>query len=149
MTSPITEAALAAVAARLVAALPSVAVERARRAPVDIESETLPRLVLHIDTLEADVSAEPGTTHYRIGLTVVGTTIGTSDLDAQQAVLALHAAVVAALAGWTPSTAGLGDVAELGADFLLHDVDQSATPAGEFAARFELLAVTATGNPYL
>ena len=149
MTSPVTEVALAAVTARLVAALPSAVVERARRAPVDIESEALPRLVLHVDSLEADASAEPGATHYRIGLTIVGTAIGTSDLDAQQAVLALHASVVAALAGWTPSTAGLGDIAELGADFLLHDVDQSATPAGEFAARFELLAVTPTGSPYL
>jgi hypothetical protein len=149
VTVPVAEAALAAVAAQLVAALPLAVVERARRAPVDIESEMLPRLVLHIDTLEADVSAEPGATHYRIGLTVVGTAIGTSDLEAQQAVISLHASVVAALAGWTPSTAGLGDVAELGADFLLHDVDQSATPAGEFAARFELLAVTPTGSPYL
>ena len=149
MTSPVTEVAVAAVTARLVAALPSAVVERARRAPVDFETETLPRLVLHIDTLEADASAEPGATHYRIGLTVVGTAIGTSDLEAQQAVISLHASVVAALAGWTPSTAGLGDVAEIGADFLLHDVDQSATPAGEFAARFEMLAVAATGNPYL
>ena len=140
---------MAAVTARLVAALPSVVVERARRTPVDIESETLPRLVLHIDSLEADASAEPSATHYRIGLSIVGTSIGTSDLEAQQAVLTLHASVVAALAGWTPSTTGLGDVAELGADFLLHDVDQSATPAGEFAARFELLAVAPTGSPYL
>jgi hypothetical protein len=149
MTSPVTEVALAAVTARLIAALPSAVVERARRAPVDIESETLPRLALHIDSIEADASAEPGATHYRIGLTVVGTAIGTTDLDAQQAVISLHASVVAVLAGWTPGTAGLGDVAELGADFLLHDVDQSATPAGEFAARFELLAITATGSPYL
>ncbi len=149
MTSPVAEAALAAITARLVAMVPSAIVERARRAPVDIESETLPRLVLHIDTLEADASTEPGATHYRIGLTVVGTAIGTSDLEAQQAVISLHASAVAALAGWTPSTAGLGDVAEIGADFLLHDVDQSATPAGEFATRFEMLAVTPTGAPYL
>ena len=149
MTSPVTEAALVAVTARLVAMVPSAVVERARRAPVDIESEALPRLVLHIDSLEADASAEPSATHYRIGLSIVGTSIGTSDLEAQQAVLTLHASVVAALAGWTPSTTGLGDVAELGADVLLHDVDQSATPAGEFAARFELLAVAPTGSPYL
>ncbi|MCX7275526.1 MAG: hypothetical protein NTV19_20825 [Burkholderiales bacterium] len=149
MTSPVAEAALAAITARLAAALPSVVVERARRAPVDIESETLPRLVLHIDSLDADASAEPGATHYRIGLTVVGTAIGTSDLEAQQAVISLHASVVAVLVGWTPNTAGLGDVVELGADFLLHDVDQSATPAGEFAARFEMLAVAATGSPYI
>ncbi len=149
MTSPVTEAALAAITARLVAMVPSAIVERARRAPVDIESETLPRLVLHIDNLDADASAEPGATHYRIGLTVVGTAIGTNDLEAQQAVISLHASVVTALAGWTPNTPGLGDVAELGADFLLHDVDQSATPAGEFAARFELLAVAPTGSPYL
>lgn len=149
MTAPVVEAALAAIAARLASAVPGAAVERARRSPVDLDAETLPRLVLQVDSLDADGTAEPGSTHYRLSFIVVGTANGASDLTAQQAVLSLHASVVAALAGWTPSTAGLGDVAELGADYLLHDVDQSATPTGEFAGRFEMLAVAPTGSPYL
>ena len=149
MTTPVVEAALAAIAARLASAVPGAAVERARRAPVDLDTETLPRLVLQVDSLDADSTAEPGSTHYRLSFIVVGTANGASDLAAQQSVISLHASVVAALAGWTPSTAGLGDMAELGADFLLHDVDQSASPTGEFAARFEMLAVTPTGSPYL
>ena len=149
MTAPVVEAALAAIAARLASAVPGAAVERARRAPVDLDAETLPRLVLQVDSVDADSAAEPGSTHYRLSFIIVGTANGASDLAAQQSVISLHASVVAALAGWTPSTAGLGDVAELGADFLLHDVDQSASPTGEFVARFEMLAVTPTGSPYL
>lgn len=149
MTSPVAEAALAAVAARLTSAVPSAATERARRAPIDLETEALPRLVVHLESSEADATMEPGSTYYRLGFTVVGYAIGTTDLDAQQAVIALHALTVAALAGWTPSTAGLGDVSETGAEFLLHDTEQSSRPAGEFMARFEMLATTSTGNPYL
>ena len=149
MITPVVEAALAAIAARLASAVPGAAVERARRSPVDLEAETLPRLVLQVDSLDADSTADPGTTHYRLGVIVVGTTSGGSDLAAQQAVISLHASVVAALAGWTAATPGLGDVVELGAEFLLHDVEQSAAPAGEFTARFEMLAIAPTSSPYL
>ena len=112
MTTPVVEAALAAIAARLASAVPGAAVERARRAPVELDTETLPRLVLQVDSLDADSTAEPGSTHYRLSFIVVGTANGASDLAAQQSVISLHASVVAALAGWTPSTAGLGDMAD-------------------------------------
>lgn len=149
MTAPVAEVALAAIQARLAAVIPAAAVERARRAPVDMDMETLPRLVIQVESLEADNTAEPGSTHYTVGFAVVGYTAAASDLTAQQAVLSLHASVVAALVGWTPTTAGLGDVTENGADFSLHEAEQSSAPSGEFSARFEMLAVAPTGSPYL
>jgi hypothetical protein len=149
MPTPIREAALAAIEARLRAQLPDVPVERARRAPIDTDKEKLPRLVLRGEGWDADDSQEPGTTHYRIGISVAGTIRAVTDLDAEQALSALHARVVAALAGWTPDAPGLGDVAEQGTEFRLHDADESARPAGEFAARFAMTAYAATGNPFL
>lgn len=149
MTAPVAEVALAAIQARLAAIIPTAAVERARRAPVDLDLETLPRLVIQVEGLEADNTAEPGSTHYTIGVIVVGYAAAASDLTTQQAVLSLHASVVAALVGWTPTTAGLGDVMENGADFSLHDTEQSSAPSGEFSARFEILAVAPAGSPYL
>ena len=145
---PLREAALAAIAERLAAELPDVAVERARRAPVDTDAETLPRLVLRGDDIEADDSQEPGRTHYRIGFGVSGFVGGDTDLAAEQALSLLHARVVAALAGWTPTAPGLGDVAEQGAEFRLLDTEESARPAGEFLARFTILAVGPAGGPW-
>jgi hypothetical protein len=87
MTAPVVEAALAAIAARLASAVPGAAVERARRSPVDLDAETLPRLVLQVDSLDADSTAEPGVTHYRLSFIVVGSANGANDLAAQQAVL--------------------------------------------------------------
>ena len=149
MPTVLREAALAAIAVQLTAQLAGVIVERARRAPVDTDAEALPRLVLRGEEWEADETQEPGRTYYRIGFSVAGYVTATTDLAAEQALSALHASVIAALAGWTPTTAGLGDVAELGGEFRLYDADESARPAGEFAARFTILAVAATGNPYI
>ena len=42
-TLPLREAALAAIAERIITGLPDVALDRARRAPVDVEAEALPR----------------------------------------------------------------------------------------------------------
>ena len=50
---PLREAALASIADRLATQLPNVAVERARRNPVDTDAETLPRLVVRGDDIEA------------------------------------------------------------------------------------------------
>ena len=55
----------------------------------------------------------------------------------------------AALAGWTPALDGLGEVSEQGAEFRLYDTDESAKPAGEFIARFSMLAIAPLGAPYL
>jgi hypothetical protein len=149
MPTPIREVALAAIAARLCAQMPDVPIERARRAPIDTDTESVPRLVLRGEDWEADETQEPGATHYRIGVSVTGVVRAITDLDAEQALSALHARVVAALAGWTLDPPGFGDVAEQGAEFRLFDAEESARPAGEFVARFTLLAVTPTGNPTL
>lgn len=149
VATPIPEAAIAAVTIRLMSTIPTATVERDRRAPVDVDAETLPRLVVRFDGLEADTTQEPGYTHHRLDLVVSGYAAGPSETDAAQALYALHASVVTALAGWTPDTAGLGDVSELGAEFALLDADQSEAHAGDFVARFSMLAVSATGTPYL
>lgn len=155
MTTPIREAALAAIAARLTAQIPTATVERARRAPVDTDTETLPRLILTGTDWQADETAEPGATHYTMGFAVAGyyrATAGlkaaAADLSAEQAGTALHAQVVAALAGWTPTTDGLGEAAEEGAEFRMFDADESEKAAGEFTARFSMLCLAPLGSPY-
>jgi hypothetical protein len=148
MSIPLREAALAAVAARLTAVLPDAVVERARRAAVDTTNETLPRLILRGDSWAADLSQEPGVTHYACAFSVTGYSAAGSDLAAEQALTTLHARVVAALSGWTPTTAGLGDVVEQDSEFTLYDAEESQQPAGEFLARFEMLAIAPTGAPY-
>jgi rhodanese-related sulfurtransferase len=100
------------------------------------------------DDVEADDSQEPGRTHYRIGFGVSGFAADATDLATEQALSLLHARTVAALAGWTPATPGLGDVAEQGAEFRLYDAEDSAHPASEFLARFTILAVGPAGGPW-
>lgn len=148
MPTPIREAVLAAVAARLDVELPSIVLERARRAPVDTDKELLPRLVLTGTDWEADETAEPGSTHYTMGFVVAGYVRDPTDLGVEQGLSDLHASVVAALAGWTPAVDGLGEAAEQGAEFRLYDTDESSKPAGEFLARFSMLAIAPLGSPY-
>jgi hypothetical protein len=148
MPTPLREAALAEVVARLAAQLPGVTVERARRATVDTDNEALPRVVVRGGDWLADNSQEPGITHWTIGVAVSGFAGGADDLAAEQALSDLHARVVAALAAWTPAIAGLGDLAEENADLRLYDADESAKPAGEFVARFSLLAIGPSASPY-
>ena len=147
-TLPLREATLAAIAERIITGLPDVALDRARRAPVDVEAETLPRLVLRGEEIEADDTQEPGRTHYRIGFVVSGFAAGASDLAAEQALSVLHARLVSLLAAWTPSAPGLGDVVEQGAEFRMYDTEESARPAGEFLARFSILAIGPSGGPW-
>jgi hypothetical protein len=147
MPTPIREATLAAVAERLTAELPGVALERARRAPVDTDKEPLPRLVLMGTDWEADETAEPGSTHYSLGFAVAGYVRDATDLGVEQGLSDLHASLIAALAGWTPAPEGLGEVSEQGAEFRLYDTDESAKPAGEFIARFSMLAIAPFGAP--
>jgi len=149
MPTAIREAALAAIADRLTTELPAVELERARRAPVDTDKESLPRLVLTGTDWEADETAEPGSTHYSMGFVVAGYVRDTTDLGVEHGLSDLHASVVSALAGWTPTVDGLGETAEQGAEFRLYDTDESAKPAGEFLARFSMLAIAPLGAPYL
>jgi hypothetical protein len=149
MPTALREVALSAIADRLNAELPSVVLERARRAPVDTDKEPLPRLVLTGTDWEADETAEPGSTHYSLGFAVAGYVRDTTDLGVEQGLSDLHASVVAALAGWTPGVDGLSEVAEQGAEFRLYDTDESAKPAGEFLARFSMLAIAPLGSPFI
>ena len=148
MPTAIREVALAAIATRLTAEVPTATVERSRRSPVDTDTETLPRLVLTGTDWNADETAEPLIVHYTLGFAVTGYARGISDLATEQAVTDLHAKVVDALAGWTPTTANLGQPSEEGADHRLFDADESAKPAGEFTARFSMLVLAPLGNPY-
>lgn len=148
MATALREVALAAIYARLGSMLPTIPAERARRAPVDTDEEACPRLILRGESWSADESVELGTTHYGIGFSVTGYVTGPEDLDVEKGLSDLHAQVIAALVGWTPGNAGLGDVSEQDADFRIYDADESAAPAGEFNARFSILAVASTANPY-
>ncbi len=149
MSTPMREAALAAIADRLTTELPGTVLERARRALVDIDKEPLPRLVLTGTDWEADETAEPGSTHYTMGFVVAGYIRDTTDLGVEQGLSDLHASVVAALAGWTPTVDGLGEATEQGAEFRLYETDESAKPAGEFLARFSMLAIAPLGSPFI
>ncbi len=149
MSTPLREAALAAIATRLADEMPGVPLERARRSPVDTDKEALPRLVLTGTDWEADETAEPGQTHYTLGFVVAGYARATTDLGIEQALSDLHASAVAAIVGWTPAVDGLGEVSELGADFRLYDTEESRKPAGEVLARFSMLAIAPLGSPFL
>lgn len=147
-TISLREACLAAVAARLASQLPSAAVERARRSPPDLENEGLPRLIVRGDGIDDDTESDPTRTHYSILFVVHGYARGASDLAAEQALSSLYAQVITALDRWTPTDPGLGDVMGQGTEFRLFDTDESAVPAGEFVARFSMLAVGPAGGPW-
>jgi len=96
---------MAAVAERLTYTLPDVVTERARRAPVDIDADSLPRLVVTGGDVVADQTMEPGRTHYTITLAVAGFVAASTDLAAEQALSTLYARVVDVLDAWTPGSA--------------------------------------------
>lgn len=150
MSTPLREAILAAIAARL-AGTGGATVERTRRTPVSTDNEPMPRLVLTGTDWQADPEREPGRTYYTMGFEVQGyvSTAGPDPLPAEQALHDLHAATVAQLVNWEPSTAGASAIIELGADFTLYDASESARPAGEFTAQFSILAVANSANPYV
>jgi hypothetical protein len=100
---PLREAGLAAIAQRLTSIMPGVVLERARRAPVDVDTDTLPRLILRGEEWQADETEEPGLTHYRLAFSVTGFASAATDLAAEQA-LTLSLILAAAPA---PSLAGL------------------------------------------
>lgn len=147
-TIPLREAAMAAIAARLVAQMPDVVVERARRSAVVIDEETLPRLILRAEDMAADDTEEPARTHYTLTFSVACVAAAATDLAIEQALSLLHARVVDALAAWTPADPGLGDIQERGAEFRLYEAEESAQPAGEFIAGFAMLAVGPAGGAW-
>ena len=104
MPTPIRETALAAIATRLAAQIPAAAVERARRAEVDLDKESLPRLVVNAIDWTADELAEPLVVHYTLGFAVTGYATAKTNILAEQAIGALHAQVVAALHAYLADT---------------------------------------------
>ena len=145
MPTPLRELALAAIATRLDAQT-TATVERARRAPVDVDKDSLPHLNLTGGDWQADVTAEPLQTHYTMAFIVTGHVRARTDILAEQATSALHASTVAALTTWEPSVDGKDTPIEEGADIALLDVEESEKPAGRFSARFTVLIVTTTGT---
>ena len=124
-------------------------IERTRITPINLDTETMPRLVVTAGDWSADETQEPGYTHYTMTFSVTGfvrPVPGPDELDAEKALNALHAAVVTQLVGWRPSVTG-GSIQELGAEFDLYATENSLRPAGDFVAQFTLLAIASTGNP--
>lgn len=97
MPTPLREAATAALLAELSAALYGVPVERNRRAPIDIESEALPRLALFDGDHQVQPSDAHGTVLYRVQAAIEGYATADTDADLAAAVNDLHAQVVAAI----------------------------------------------------
>ena len=135
------ETALAAIAARLTAQIATATVERARRAPVDVDTADLPLLVLAGTDWTPDETAEPLAVHYTLGFSVTGYVRARTDILAEQAMSDLHSSVTAALSGWTPAADSLGEPAQEGAELRLLDAEESAKPVGEFVARFSMLCL--------
>lgn len=145
MPTPIREAVLAAIAARLAAQLTGVTVLRSYRATLD--PRQCPAVVLTGTSMDAEEDVSFGETQWRIGFAVAGYITATTDLGADQALSDLHARVVTALQdhdlgpGFVQSNIG-------NAQFELYPAEDSAKPAGEFAASFEALAMTPAKSPY-
>lgn len=135
------ESAIAAIAARLAAQVTTATVERARRAAVDVDKESLPRLILTAGDWTADEGAEPLAVHYTLAFTVTGYVRARTDLLAEQALSDLYTAAANALLGWAPAVDGVGEAAHEGAEFRLLDAEESAKPVGEFVARYSMLCL--------
>ncbi len=97
MPTPLREAAIAAIAARLAAAMPAAPVERNRRAPVDSDDETLPRFIIRDGAHHVLASDAHGITLYRVEVSIEGWARATTDEGLGAALHSTHAAVVAAL----------------------------------------------------
>lgn len=145
MPTPIREAVLAAVAARLKAQLAGVTVVRALRAPLD--PRLCPAVILRGGDMVADEDQSFGETMWRIAFSVAGMITATSDLAAEQALSDLHAKVIAALQGYDLGPATIQPNV-LDASFEIYSAEDSATPAGEFTAAFEATAMTPNASPY-
>jgi len=145
MPTPIREAVLAAVAARLTAQLVGVKIFRARRAPID--ARDCPAVVLRGGQMSAEEDQSFGECMWRIGFSVTGMFTATTDLSAEQAGSELHGKVIAALQGYDLGQATIQPNV-LTTDFDLYAVEDSAVPAGEFNAEFEAMAITPNASPY-
>lgn len=139
------EAVMAAAAARLTAQLAGVQVERARRAPMDVTE--LPAVVVTAGDVTADENQSPTECFWTFDFTVTGYAKGSTDLACEQALSALHASVIAALQGYDlgPGTVQTNTAP---ASFDIYTTEDSDVAAGQFEARFAVLAVAPVGSPF-
>lgn len=142
---PIREVLIAAVHAQLTGAT-TATVQRSRRADVDTQQETLPILLVHLTAMNADPTAEATLLHWDCTVEITGLAGGRTDALADQAVSDLHAAVVAALDGWSPNDSTFDQFAAGSCEFRMHQADESPAPVGEFAASFTIRAIAASGS---
>lgn len=145
MPTPIREAVLAAVEARLKAQITGVTVLRALRAPLD--ARHCPALILRGGDMSAEEDQSFGETLWRIGFSVTGMITAANDLAAEQALSDFHAKVITALQGYDLGPATIQPNV-LNTSFDLYAAEDSATPAGEFTAEFEAMAMTPNASPY-
>jgi hypothetical protein len=151
MPTPLREAALAAIAAQLAAALPSVPVERNRRAMPDLVHEALPRLALLDGDHQVPGSDAFGTVLYRVQAMVVGHVSAATDAALGAALNDLHAAVVAAICNQEILVAGEQNIwpQEEGMQLIPFAAEESSRPFMGFVLTiaFDLRVPDATG-PY-
>jgi hypothetical protein len=95
--TPLRESAFVAIASRLGTALPTWPIERNRRAPVDIERETLPRLVLRDGSHRVMPSDAFGLRLYRVEIAIEGWVKAGSDAELGYALNDAHAQIVGAI----------------------------------------------------
>lgn len=138
MATSVREYVLTATVARLVDQIPTATVERSRRAAVDTDRETLPRLVVTMPGWEADDTQGHGVVFYNAELLVTGYAGADTDAEADAALDQLNAAVQGALGDWTLTAWDVDAPASTGVDFRLFDAEESSRPAGEFTARFAM-----------
>lgn len=145
MPTPLREAVLAAVAARLATHLPAVTVERARRG--EVTPGEAPILVLTGGDMTPDQGQEPTVTHWTVEFFLQGWATGPDDLTAEQALSQLHADAVAAFEAWFPEDPQI-QVTAGETVFESYDPEDSSPPFGAFAMRCSALAFAPSGSPY-
>lgn len=143
MPTSVREHVLDSAVTLLAAAIPTATVERSRRAAVDTDRETLPRLIITMPGWESDETQGHGVVFYTAELQVAGYARGDTDAEADAALDQLNAAVQGAMGAWTPTGWDVDAPASLGVDFRLFDAEESSRPAGEFTARFSMRLVVA------
>ena len=151
MPTPLREAAIAAIVAQLAAVLPTVPVERNRRAPPDLTAETLPRLAVLDGDHQVQDSDAVGTVLYRVQVLVLGHVTAATDATLGAALNDLHASVVAAICNQEILVAGEQNIwpHEQGMELIPFAASDSEKPAMGFALTlaFDLRVPDATG-PY-
>ncbi len=153
MPSPIRDILCDQVQATLAAALPGVAIDRARRSEPD-QDDAMPRLIVRAGgSMSASEAATPQDAAYTLQFQIIGYADGRDDEEAERAVSELEASVIAALVDQPLTAPAGGDLTTgvmfLSSDAALFSADDSARAAGSFAVTFSATIFTAYGSASL